>query len=204
MDETTISQVNPPSMGSSSRGSGKGKIIVPIIVLLLLGGLAFGGYTFFKSSQQEIPAPTPIPTEVPTPTIEATPTQEASPSPTKKVAAPSPTKKLTPTPTKTASSSATTSAKNLTVRILNGSGIAGRAASLSDYLKGLGYEIGGTGNADTDTLEKTTVYVKASKSNSLAALKADVAAKYEIGTASATLAASETADAVVTIGKATK
>lgn len=198
MDETTISQVTPPTMMGTSSGGGKKKFLLPVIVIVVLLALLFGGVTFFRSKQETIPTPTPFPTEEPTPTIEETPTPAVTTSPTKKPTA-TPTKK--PTPTAESSSSATTNTKGLTVRVLNGSGITGRAADTADFLKSLGYAIGGTGNADADTYEKTTISIKASKADKLATLKADLATKYEIGTTSATLAESESSDAIVIVGK---
>ena len=202
MDDTTISQVSPAAMGSP-KGSGAKKIIIPLIIVLVLLGAIFGGAKYLQSRQDAIPTPTPFPTpqptEIPTPTIEATPS--ASPTTAARV---TPTKKPTPTPTKVASSSAsssTTSTKGLTVRVLNGSGVAGKASTAADFLKGLGYEITGTGNADNFDYEQTTISIKSTKSSLLPTLKSDLSTKYSVGTTSAALSSSETADAVVIIGK---
>lgn len=190
MDETTISQVAPEGMVTPPRRGGKRFLIPVVIVVLLLAGL-FAGGKYINSRNEAIPQPSPMPT------LEVTPTSipTLTPAPTTKA---TPTKK--PTPTKEASSSATSS-KGLIVRVLNGSGISGRAASLADYLKGLGYEIGGTGNADSSDYDKSTITIKSGKSDLLSALKTDVATKYEVGTTSATLSSTETYDALVIIGK---
>lgn len=186
--------------------SGKGKIILPIIVILILLGIIVGGTLYLRSQQESIPTPTPEPTLEATPTLDITPTSIASPSPTLSTkTTPTPTKKLTPTvaPTKTASSSASTSTstKGLSIRVLNGSGEAGKASTAADYLQGLGYSVNGTGNADNFNYNQTTISIKASKQASLAGLKTDISGKYSVGSTNTTLSESETVDAVVTIGK---
>lgn len=197
MDETTISQVSPQG-NISGGGGGKKKILIPIIVVIILLAAIFGGASFLRSQSKSIPTPTPFPTAEPSPTEEVTPTPEETKTPTGKPKA-TPTKK--PTPTKEATSAGTTNTKGLTIRVLNGSGIAGRAAGLADYLKGLGYGINGTGNADSEDYEKTTITIKKDKESLLATLKSDISTKYSVGTTSATLTASESHDAVVVIGK---
>ena len=196
MDETTISQLNPAGMmNQAPRGGSKKKILIPVIIIIILLALIFGGVTIFRSKSETIPAPTPFPTEEPTAAPAESPTPQISPTPTKKTAAP--TKK----PVSDATSSASVNTKGLIVRVLNGSGITGRASDTADYLKGLGYAIGGTGNADTDTNEQTTISIKASKSDLLNTLKADLLVKYQIGTTSAALSSSESFDALVVVGK---
>lgn len=197
MDETTISQVNPQaSFVASPQPSSLGpkKFILPIIIVLILLGVIGGGAKLLQSRGENIPTPTPFPTAEPTQS--PTPTAEVSSTPTSKPKA-TPTKK--PTPTKEATSSATS--KGLIVRVLNGSGIAGRAANLIEYLEGLGYESGGTGNADNPDYEKTTITIKKIKESLLPTLKSDVVTKYQVGSTSADLSSTESYDAVVIIGK---
>lgn len=194
MDEGMISQVSPISIGPATPSApGPKRFLLPIIIVLVLLGAIFAGAKYLQSRNEAIPAPTPLPTqaptETPTPTIEPTATPKATP-----------TKKPTPTPTKTATSSATTS-KGLIVRVLNGTTTSGLAAALIEYLVGLGYDSGGTGNADRQDYDKATITIKASKESLLSTLKTDVATKYSIGTTSATLASTESYDALVIIGK---
>lgn len=194
MDETTISQVNPQGMlSSSSPGSGWKKFILPVVAVLIVLGLIVGGVNFFASRNEPIPAPSPFPT--PLPTAIPTPTPEALPTPTSKPKA-TPTKK----PTTEATSSATAS-KGLSLRVLNGSGLTGRAGAAADFLKELGYAITSTGNADNFDYDKATITIKKDKEAKLATLKTDLATKYSVGTTSATLAASESYDALVIVGK---
>lgn len=121
-----------------------------------------------------------------------TPSPSGGPTPTSNPKA-SPTPKVTTTPTPTVKP------KGISVRVLNGSGIVGAAAKVADFLKSLGYEIAGTGNASNYNYEKTEISAK--KSQTLLQLQTDLEDKYEIGTASAVLSATESADAVVIVGK---
>ena len=191
MDETTISQVAPEGMVSPQKGGGSKRIVILAIIALILLGALFAGGKYLRSRGETIPTPTPFPTPESTPT--PTPTPELSPTLTPKA---TPTKKPTPTV-----SSATTNSKGLTVRVLNGTTVTGRAGAAADFLKGIGYDIAGTGNADTQDYDSTTITIKSSKSDLLSMLKTDLATKYQIGTTSATLAATETYDALVIIGK---
>ncbi|MBI2622044.1 LytR C-terminal domain-containing protein [Candidatus Microgenomates bacterium] len=190
-NETSQEEVSPLryNIPTSPRRGGSKKFFWFVLVLLLAGAI-IGGFVLIGGQQKEEEiAPTPTPTEQPSPT----PTPETSPTPTKKVT-PSPTEKLSPTPTKKPT-------KGLSVKVLNGSGVTGAAKEASDYLSGLGYEIAGTGNASTTDFENTTIDIKSAKESLLPQLKIDLQTKYTIGTTSATLSASESADAVVTVGK---
>lgn len=190
MDEATFSQVSPVNLGPATPpASGRKRFFLPILIVLVLLGSIFAGSQYLRSRNEAIPTPTPLPTAAPT--SEPTPTIEPTSTPKQ-----SPTKK--PTPTKTATSSATTS-KGLTVRVLNGSGKTGAAAGLIEYLEGLGYGSGGVGN--TDDSDKTTINIKKEKESLLATLKADVGAKYAVGSTDATLSATLSYDALVIIGK---
>jgi hypothetical protein len=89
----------------------------------------------------------------------------------------------------------------LTVEIQNGSGVTGAAAKASDALKGFGYKVSKVGNADKSDYADVTVQVKSAKSDFLALLKKDLGFSYTVGSASADLDSSSTADALVIIGK---
>lgn len=181
------SEVSPLRYEQPRRGGAK--TFVWLLILVLLIAAVVGGVIFVKGQggKEEEEAITPTPTETPTPTPSPTPT--ATPTPTKK-----PTTTPTPTPTKKAT-------KGLSIRVLNGSGITGAAKEASEYLSSLGYEIAGVGNAATQDFENTVLEIKKSKESLLAQLKIDLQTKYTLGTASATLSETDSADAVVTIGK---
>lgn len=157
-----------------------GLLVIILGLLLLVGGLLFARGR--KGGEEVSPTPTPTLTAEPTPTLEVSPT-------------------LTPqvTPTPTAKPTPTVKSKGIKVRVLNGSGVVGAAGKVTDFLKSLGYEIVSTGNAENYNFEKTEILAKASAT--LLQLQTDLATKYEIGTTSATLTATESADAVVTVGK---
>lgn len=191
MNGTTPSSLGPQPTAS---GSGRKKFIFITIIILILAGLVFGGTTYLRGRQEEIITPTPLPTPEPS----ATPAPETTPSATPKAGA-----KATATPTKkpTPTGPEATPTKGLTIRVLNGSGEVGKAGTAADFLKGLGYGIAGTGNADNYDYEKSTITIKKDKESLLATLKKDLESKYQVGTTSATLASSSSYDAEVIIGK---
>ena len=89
----------------------------------------------------------------------------------------------------------------LSVEVQNGSGVTGAASKGSDILKSFGYKVSAIGNADNENYENATIQVKSTKSNYLALLKKDLGFSYTVGTTSADLEPSSTADALVIIGK---
>lgn len=182
------------NVGSPGK-EGRGKLFWLILVVVLIAALAGGGvYLRSRQSGESEVEPTPEPTievtSTPTPTLTttSTPTPKVSPTPT-------PKPKASPTPTPQVS----VAPKNITVRVLNGSGVTGAGAKAADFLRSLGYEIASVGNAESEDYDKTTILAK--NSQTLLSLQTDLATKYEIGTASATLSATDSADVVVTIGK---
>ncbi len=193
-NETSQEEVSPLryNIPTSPRRGGSKKFFWLLLALLVIAAAVGGFFLIGGQQKEEEITPTPTPTEQPTPTP-TPPPAGGSPTPTKKVT-PSPTEKLSPTPTKKPT-------KGLSVKVLNGSGVYLAAKEASDYLSGLGYEIAGTGNASTTDFNNTTIDIKSAKESLLPQLKIDLQTKYTIGTTSATLSASESADAVVTVGK---
>ena len=207
----------------SPRGRDKKKIIkfvgIFIIALaLLLIGLGILGATAGKKNDLSSPTPTipsvqVLPTDEPTPELSPTPEDSLTPSPTQKVT-PTPAKttptttpgKTTPTPIKSGptptgtAKSGTTSREDLSIEIQNGSGIKGAAGQASTLLKGLGYKVLSTGNADNYDYAQTVIKVKAEKKEFLTQLKLDLGTQYKIESATSDLTGS-TADAVVIVGK---
>lgn len=174
-------------------------IVVGISILVLLVIIAV--FASGKKGEQEKTAPIPTPTEIPFPTEEPTPTpNKGTPTPTAKA---SPTPKPTLSPTKTATSTIDKATgldrANLTIAIQNGSGIAGAATKASNFLKGLGYNVSSTGNADNFDYENTVIEVKSTKKAYLDLLKKDLSSNYSIGSTSAAFTGSS--DAVVIVGK---
>lgn len=203
MEESVFSQ-SPFSNESSSKGpsSGRGKkILFLLIILIVLGAVAFGAVKLLGNTQQKVetPAPTPtievIPTEGPTATPEAKLTGTITPTPTKKAGT---TPTVTPKPTST-SSTGTTDKSKLSVTVQNGSGVTGAAKKMGDLLTSLGYTITTIGNADTSDYAQTEIHVKAAQKDLLPSLKKDLGANYTIGTAVADYTG--TGDILVIVGK---
>lgn len=160
---------NRDSAPKKKRG---GKLFL-LLVLLLLGILVVGGGVLVLKHKLALPflaASQPSPT--PEPTI-----AEQTPEPT-------------PTPTPLDRS-------KFKVRVLNGTGKTGLAASVSGKLKDLGYQIDKTGNASDTT--QTTIKVKKDEADLLNQLITDLSPDYS-ATGSATLSANDAADAEVTLG----
>ncbi|HKC14665.1 MAG TPA: LytR C-terminal domain-containing protein [Patescibacteria group bacterium] len=157
-------------------------LIAAVLVILIL---FFGVKKLIGGSKSPAPTPTPVAVETstPTPTESASPTATSSPTP-------NPVDKATGL-----------DRSNLSVAIQNGSGTPGVAGTASDLLKGLGYNVTSTGNADNFGFTDVTVKVKATKKNYLPLLIKDLSSKYTIGASSSDLSASSSADALVIVGK---
>jgi hypothetical protein len=167
-----------------------------IIFLVILGGFFLVRNLFFGSSnQKEIPEITPTPTEYQFPTD--TPAPSVSPT--------EPAEKITITPTAKAVNPVDAATgfdrSKLSVEVQNGSGETGVAGKGADVLKSFGYKIAATGNADNYDYQSVTIRVKSTKTNFLALLKKDLGFSYTVGSTSADLDSSSTADALVIIGK---
>lgn len=193
MEETTPSHFQHTPRRSKKRLAAR--ILLSGLLLLLFAGIGFGAMRFLGSNQTAEPAvvsptPTPdvFPSEVPlsTPTVPVSPTQTATPTP----AAINPVDKATGL-----------DRSNLSVAVQNGSGIVGAASKMSDVLKNFGYHVVSVGNADNFSYQDITIVVKGSVSKYLPLLKSDIAKQFTVASASATLSASASADAVVIIGK---
>lgn len=173
----------------TKKGSSKGLVVLIVIILIIagvVGGLFFLGQNKKSQSKTSI-TPTQKPTVEPT----ATPTASASGTVT-------PTKKVTPTPK---SSSSSTERSDLNVTVLNGSGVVGAGKKVADYLAGLGYVIGSTGNADNFGYEGIIVKVKQSKSNFQTLLKKDLASQASGSAVVVSVDDTISSDAQVIVGK---
>lgn len=198
--QATFSRQELLQQSENGRGSKFLWLLVPVVIAVLIGG----GIYFFrlreKNEEVDILTPTPTLTSVATMTPTLTPLPTPTPTPQGK-ATPTPTKKLTPTPIpqRSATTAAELKRQAISVQVLNGSGVVGSAKKLADYLASLSYAIAATGNASSFDFEQTVIQTK--KESDLELLKGDLAAQYEIGSASATLSSSSSYDAVVTVGK---
>ncbi len=168
-------------------------LAVALALLLIFLGSRFLGTTSEKKNENISPTPTEfiIPTDIPAPTSSQSPT-------------PSPKPTSTPTPKVSVDSFDKTTGldrKDLSVSVQNGSGEKGVAAKAADFLKGLGYNVTSTGNADNFDYADVTIQVKSSKSDFLSLIKKDLSASYTIGASSSDLTATSSSDALVIIGK---
>lgn len=166
------------------------RVIIVLLIFLFVGAIGIGATKFMPQEEKTKP------TSMPTPTV-AFPTDVPTETP-------EPEKSPVPTPTTAVSSLDKASGldrANLTVMVQNGSGVTGAASKASDALKGFGYHVTSIGNAENSDFDKTVIQVKSTKASYVPLLKKDLSTVYAIGSASATLSASASADAVVIVGK---
>lgn len=143
-----------------------------IMVFIISFGLSFA-IIYFLPNLKKLQMP-----KAQKPVVTLTPTQ-APPAPT-------------PTPS--------FSRRDLNIKVLNGSGVAGRASTVKDTLKEKEWGEILTGNADTFDFEKTEVQVKEDKKAAISFLKEDLIDFVTLEKTS-TLPADSTADVVIIIGK---
>jgi hypothetical protein len=178
----------------------RGILVIVILLILLLTGIFLGIRYFGGDSGSKIQGMlpvTPSPTASPTPE----PTEEPTPTEAEEDETPTPDSKKSGTPTPSPTGGTAANKNALTVSVLNGSGVSGVAAEMKTKLTDLGYTVVSTGNADNFDYESVTIKVKPTKKTSLAKLKSDLSSDYTVAEATSDLATSETADAVVIVGK---
>ena len=196
-----MDQTPPQDIGHVSPTPGKKskKWLMILIAIIVLGLIVFGATQFFGGSggsQAELtPTPTEFqfPTDTPAPTEpDATPTGE--PDATK---APSPTSKSSANPVDKATG---LDRSKVSISILNGSGTAGVAGKGSTFLKDLGWNVSGTGNADNYDYTGVTIQAGSSMSKYVSLLKSDMSGTYTVSSTT-DANASSSADITVIIGK---
>lgn len=116
-----------------------------------------------------------------------------------------PSKKTSSTPTaqqtSTPTPAPTLKRSDLLVKVLNGSGIGGKAGDAQSFLEGLGYEDIETGNASSFDYEETVVSIKEDKEEYLDMIIKDLSEEYEVSSESGTLDEDSLFDIEITIGK---
>lgn len=186
----------PTFPSKPQRGSKRFLFLVAIVVVVV----AWFGKSWFFSDTKTLQAPitvTPTPTEFLLPTDTPSPSKEESFGSTQNKDK-EPTAKPTFNPVDKASG---LDRNDVMVAVRNGSGVVGAASKASETLKTFGYHVVSIGNAEHFNYLDTVILVKSEKSKYLSLLKSDLASVYAIGSASATLSASSSADAVVIVGK---
>ena len=163
-------------------------LVIGVIVLIII--FVFSS-RFLLSSKKEIKKVVPTPTVAEK--ITNTPTPEISGEIT-----PTPTIKPTNNPIDKESG---LNRSKLNVEVENGSGVVGAAGKVAELLKGLGYSILGTENADNFDYTGVTISVKSGSSDYGELLKSDLGKKYTVSSSLSDLSATASPDAVVIIGK---
>ncbi len=119
---------------------------------------------------------------------------------TSPVPSPSPFVESSPVTESTSSSTPTLDKSSVKVKVLNGSGVTGKAATVKTLLESAGWTVGSIGNADNSDYKTTEVKVKDSAKSFLDAIVRDLSDKYSAGPSSNSLEASDSADIVVVVG----
>ena len=188
--QSPVAQFNYQSPQTQKKSRKLLYIVFFVIILVMVFWLFQGLFSGSKSEKKAPITPTPteyqFPTDTPVPS--AGPTEEPTITPV--------VKSVNPVDSATGLDRST-----LSVEVQNGSGVTGAASKGSDMLKSFGYKVSAIGNADNENYENTTIKVKSTKTNFLALLKKDLGFSYTVGSASANLDSSSTADALVIIGK---
>ncbi len=86
------------------------------------------------------------------------------------------------------------------VRVLNGSGVSGAAASAKDFLEGLGWKVASVGNADRDDYKKTEVRFTADSKSFEDLILKDLGENYDAIASNDDLEATDSADIEVIVG----
>lgn len=190
--QSPISQFNYSAQAPKKSNKVLKIIVFAIILAILMWGVQklFSGGNKTTKPAEIAPTPTEyqFPTDTPTPSVDPSNAPSVTATPT--------VKKVNSIDSATGLDRST-----LSVEVQNGSGVTGAASKASDIVKSFGYKVSSIGNADNENYENVIIQVKSTKSNFLALLKKDLGFSYTIGSASADLDSSSTADALVIIGK---
>jgi len=90
--------------------------------------------------------------------------------------------------------------EKIRIKVLNGSGIPGKATTVKDILKEKGYQEILTGNADNFDYKQTEIAVKKEKNNLVSIIKEDLK-KYVSSFKVTALSEKEASDIIIIIGK---
>ena len=149
-----------------------------LIFLIIIGALVFAffrGIGPFAAISPFVSKASPTPS--PSPFVESSPIVESSPS-----------------------SSPTLDKTSVKVRVLNGSGTTGKAASVKDLLETDGWKVSSIGNADSSDFKTTEVRVKDSAKSFEDAIIKDLSSKYSAGPSKDSLQSTDSADIEVIVG----
>ena len=165
----------PNSLTEEPRKSSPGKGLVLLTVVLLAAAAGVTGFIYYRRHQTSASETAPI---------QPVTTSLASPSP---VASPS--------------AAMTFDRSKLKLKVQNGSGITGLAATAKTYLEGLGYKDVQIGNASSSAFEETEIAVKAEFKSIASSVVNDLKDKYTVTSKVQTLDTNEDFDVIITLGK---
>ncbi len=171
MDDQNTPQATGPIYQESQEKNAKWLWL--LIILIIVGALVFAFFRGIGPFAQYSPF-----------------AQKASPTPEATVA---PVEESTPVPESLDKSVPK-------IKVLNGSGIAGKAAAVKDYLEGKGYTVSSIGNADTTDYTDTEVDFKADFLKYKDQLINDLSDKYSAVAGAKSLDATDSADIEVIVG----
>lgn len=192
MEENQFQEIPNTFNHKTRRPLPKKTVVLIIFIVLVILSVIFVKVTSKQKTQSTETISTsssPVASSVSSASPEASSSPSESPSPTPKPSV-NPVDKATGL-----------DRSKLNVVVQNGSGETGVATKGSDYLKGLGYNVSSTGNADNYNYTNVSIQVKSDKSDYLSLLKKDLGFNYTIGSTSADLSTSLSEDALVIIGK---
>ena len=136
-----------------------GRIVLPIVLLVLAGVALFGAWHQLGSDDgSDVAGPTPTSsasasaTPTPSPSPSTTASEEPSPSPTPTKTSASPTKSPSPT-------ASVVIDRSVPVTVLNGTRRTGLAAKVADDLRSKGWTVVSIGNWRGSGVDTTTVFV---------------------------------------------
>lgn len=174
-------------IASESSGKPKAKFIITIIaVVAVLTGIAVGGVIIYQNAVTSKPTTSPTPTDLPT-EVTPSPAAESTSSAQTETDQPVETGEFDPA--------------EISVQILNGSGVPGAAGKVADLIKAADFTDIKTGNASAYDYKETEISVKAGQSALLKALSTAISDSYTVGATDDQLDADSSYDAVIIVGQ---
>ncbi len=150
-----------------------------LIVLIIIGALVFAFFRGIGPFAAISPfAKQASPTPESSPYVESTPIIESSPSP----------------------EASALKRGDVTVKVVNGSGTTGKAATVRDFLEGLGWKVSSIGNVENSDYATTEVQFKSDSVEFKDLMISDLSSKYSAGASKVSLESSSSADLVVIVG----
>ncbi len=156
-------------------------IIGLIMILVVLAGIVVGGILVYNNAMVDNTSPQP----------ETNIQEQVNP----------PDQTPIPTVAPDASPAAELDKSEISIQVLNGSGVAGAAGGVEDILSGADFENISTGNADNYDYQETEISVKAGQTDLLQELRQLLAEDYTLGTTDQALEATSEYDAVIIVGQ---